>query len=269
MQAEAARSLLEELRAQPRKEQLDVVQSQLEAARANLKTAEDQYGKLRKAYELDSGAVSKNDLDNAENAFKAAQANVGVAQRQLDLTSAGAWVYDIRNQENQFLALSQAYQSAKATLDKYTMRATVDGVVMAINSGSGGYVSPQGAYGTYTGGQNPVIVMSASQEYLSVRCFVDEILLYRLPQKGSIQAQLSVRGTSLKIPLEFVRMQPYVTPKIALSDQRQERVDLRVLPVVFRFKKPPNARLYPGQLVDVYIAEDAPENPPTPSASPS
>ena len=44
-------------------------------------------------------------------------------------------------------------------------------------------------------------------------------------------------GTDLKVPLEFIRVQPYISPKIELSNQRQEQVDLRVLPVVFRFEK--------------------------------
>ena len=57
------------------------------------------------------------------------------------------------------------------------------------------------------------------------------------------------------MPLTFVRVQPYVSPKIELSDQRQERVDLRVLPVIFEFTPPPHVAVYPGQLVDVYIGE--------------
>jgi len=46
----------------------------------------------------------------------------------------------------------------------------------------------------------------------------------------------------------------YVSPKIELSNQRQEKVDLRVLPVIFRFEKK-DAPVYPGQLVDVYIGQ--------------
>ena len=64
---------------------------------------------------------------------------------------------------------------------------------------------------------------------------------------------MQIRGTEVKVPLTFVRLQPYVTPKIELSDQRLERVDLRVLPVLFRFEAPKDLTLYPGQLVDVYI----------------
>jgi HlyD family secretion protein len=65
-----------------------------------------------------------------------------------------------------------------------------------------------------------------------------------------------VRGTKIEAPLEFMRVQPYVSPKIQLSDQRTERVDVRVLPVIFRIAQPDGVRLYPGQMVDVYIAAE-------------
>jgi HlyD family secretion protein len=70
-----------------------------------------------------------------------------------------------------------------------------------------------------------------------------------------MKAQMSIRGSDVKIPLEFVRVQPFVSPKIELSDERQERVDVRVLPVIFKIEKPTNVNLYPGELVDVYIGE--------------
>jgi HlyD family secretion protein len=47
-----------------------------------------------------------------------------------------------------------------------------------------------------------------------------------------------------------------VSPKIELSDQREERVDVRVLPIIFTFEKPKDVSLYPGQLVDIYIGEN-------------
>jgi HlyD family secretion protein len=64
---------------------------------------------------------------------------------------------------------------------------------------------------------------------------------------------MTIRGTDTKIPLTFVRVQPFVSPKIELSDQRQELVDVRVLPVIFQLDRPANVNLYPGELVDVYI----------------
>ncbi|MEW6317506.1 MAG: efflux RND transporter periplasmic adaptor subunit, partial [Pseudomonadota bacterium] len=76
--------------------------------------------------------------------------------------------------------------------------------------------------------------------------------VHRLPP-GTVQARMFVRGTDVSVPLEFVRVQPYVSPKIQLSDQRAERVDVRVLPLLFRFKQPDKLAVYPGQLVDVYL----------------
>ena len=68
-----------------------------------------------------------------------------------------------------------------------------------------------------------------------------------------MNARMFPRGTTASIPLEFVRIQPYVSPKIQLSNQRTERVDLRVLPVLFKFTPLKNLHLYPGMLVDVYL----------------
>lgn len=254
-QAEAARALLEELRAQPRKENLEVAKAQLDYTRANLKSLQDQLDKQRKSYEINPKSVSKDALDNAENGVKVAKANLDVVEKQYELTKAGAWIYDIRNQENQYEALSKAFMSSNALLAKYIIKAPVDGVILSINTAVGSYVSPQGAYGTYTEGFNPVIVMGSSQPHLGVRCYIDEILIHRLPQFSQIKARMFIRGTDISIPLEYVRVQPYVSPKIELSNQRAERVDVRVLPVIFRFEKPKNIYVYPGQLVDVYIEE--------------
>ncbi len=90
---------------------------------------------------------------------------------------------------------------------------------------------------------------------MNVRCYVDEILVPRLPAVSKIKAQLSVRGSTVKLPLTYVRMQPIVSPKIELSDQRLEKVDVRVLPIIFRVEKPKDLILYPGQLADIYIGE--------------
>ena len=131
-QAEAALALLQELKAQPRKEVLEVSKAQVEAAAASLKTSQDQLSKQKKSFELDPQSVSRDQLDNAENAAKVAKANLEAAQRQYELTKAGAWVYDIQNQQQQYEALSKTYESGKALLAKYTIRAPVDGVILSV-----------------------------------------------------------------------------------------------------------------------------------------
>jgi HlyD family secretion protein len=252
-QAEAALAMLQELKAQPRPENLRVSKAQMDYAAASLRTARDSLEKVRKSFALNPKSVSKDQLDTAENTYETAKANLGVARRQYQLTKAGAWIYDIRNQQHQYDALKKTYESGRALLAKYTVRAPVDGVVLAINTARGSFASAQGTYSTYTEGYDPPIVMGLPQNYLAVRCYIDEILIPRMTSQGNMQAQMQVRGTTTRIPLEFDRIQPYVTPKIQLSNQRTERVDVRVLPVLFRFKPPKGLNIYPGMLVDVYV----------------
>jgi HlyD family secretion protein len=251
-QSEAALALLKELIAEPRKETLAIAEAQVEQAESNLKVARDQFDKRRASYDIDPKSISRDVLDTAEDTFNQAAAGLDVARKQYELTRAGAWSYDIANQEKQYKALKQGYEAAHALLEKYSVKAPVDGVVLAVNATAGSYASSQGVYDAYTQGLDPLVVMGAPQHHLAVRCYVDEILVSRLPSPSHIRAQMSIRGTDIKAPLEFVRVQPYISPKIELSNERQERVDLRVLPVIFRFEKK-DAPVYPGQLVDVFI----------------
>lgn len=252
-QAQAALAMLQELKAEPRAENLAVATAQVDSAKATLKNAEDQLTKEERSFALDAKSVSGNDLDNARNAQKIAKTNLEVIQKQYALTKAGAWIYDIQNQEKQYVALSKAYAAAAALLGKYTIRAPTDGVVRSVQASVGSYVSPQGAYDSYTQGMNPLIVMGTPDDQLQVRVYVDEILIHRLGDPAKMTAQMFIRGTDSHLPLTFSRIQPYVSPKIELSDERQERVDLRVLPLIFRFENPKSLNLYPGQLVDVYV----------------
>ncbi|HEY6340289.1 MAG TPA: biotin/lipoyl-binding protein [Bryobacteraceae bacterium] len=254
-QYQAAFTLWEELKAQPRKETLDVNEAQVVAAQATLKTAQDELDKQEAAYDLNPKSISKDALDSAVNAVATAKANLEVTRKQRDLTKAGAWIYDVNNQEKQYNAAYRSYLSARALLSKYSPRSPRDGKVLAISPIVGSYVSPQGAYDSYTEGMTPVLVLGSPAAQLNVRCYVDEILVPRLPDPSKMKAQMSIRGSDVKLALEYVRMQPLVSPKIELSDERLERVDVRVLPIVFRIPKTPGVKVYPGQLVDVYIGE--------------
>jgi HlyD family secretion protein len=160
-------------------------------------------------------------------------------------------------QQNTYEADEKAYRAASSLLAWYTLRAPADGRVLAIQAAVGSYVTAsQGTYDTYTQGFDPVIVMGLSEDYVSARCYIDEILIHRLKVGSQMQARMFIRGTNISIPLEYVRVQPYVSPKIELSDERLERVDVRVLPVIFRFTRQKSLSIYPGQLVDVYVAEN-------------
>ena len=204
--------------------------AQAEVAAANLANVQSQNTKLKASWEIDERSVSRDALDTSTNAVRSAKAGLELARKQA--------------------------QAAEALLSKYLLRAVSDGTILSVNTSAGSFISSQGGYNTYTGGFAPVIVMGSMNDDLAVRCYVDEILIQRLPDPSKIHARMSIRGTTVTIPLNFVRFQPNVTPKIELSSQRTERVDVRVLPIVFSFVKPQGVTLYPGQLVDIYIGEE-------------
>jgi HlyD family secretion protein len=54
------------------------------------------------------------------------------------------------------------------------------------------------------------------------------------------------------LPLTFVRVEPYVVPKRALTGMGTERVDTRVLQIIYRVEAS-DPSLYVGQQVDVYL----------------
>lgn len=203
--------------------------AQIRYEKASLVNVQQQLAKIEKSYAIDPQSVSKNSMDNAINAVKINEEAVSAAVAQ--------------------------FESDNALLKKYILRSPINGVVLRILPALGDYASPPtGSYDINTQGMNPTVQMGVITPYLQVRCYLDEILVPRLPSASNLQAMMFVRGVNNKqIPLTFVSIQPITIPNIQLSDEKQERVDVRVLPIVFRFIKPHDVNIYPGQLVDVYI----------------
>lgn len=200
-------------------------QAQLNYEKATFESALTQWEKLNKAHSIHPRSVSQNDLDNAANAVKVAKASQEIAQ---------------------------------TNLNNYVLLAPCEATVLGMNVAVGETVSPSGSYDSYTMAVGPVAYLAPIDPYMAVRCYVDEILISKIPAVDEMRATLLIRGQThnKSIPLEFVRIQPRTIPKIQLSNQRQETVDVRVLPIIFKFKKPQNEKLYPGQLVDIYIRSE-------------
>lgn len=142
----------------------------------------------------------------------------------------------------------------EADLDRHTIKAPVDGAILQVK------IRP-GEYALAGVPLTPLMVMGGV-ETLHVRVDIDENDAWRVDPGASAQA--FVRGnTNLSTPLQFVRVEPYVIPKRSLTGESTERVDTRVLQVLYSF---PAGRLpiYVGQQMDVFI-----EAPPVDATGPS
>jgi hypothetical protein len=80
---------------------------------------------------------------------------------------------------------------------------------------------------------------------------IDENDAWRV--KPGAKAVAYVRGSSdLSTPAQFVRFEPLVIPKRSLTGNSAERVDTRVLQVLFAFPRD-KLPVYVGQQMDVMI----------------
>jgi hypothetical protein len=95
------------------------------------------------------------------------------------------------------------------------------------------------------------LMLLGDVDKLYVRVDIDENDAWRV--RTDVPAMAFVRGNAqLKTPLKFVRVEPYVIPKRSLTGDSTERVDTRVLQVIYSF---PRGALpvYVGQQMDVFL----------------
>jgi hypothetical protein len=118
-----------------------------------------------------------------------------------------------------------------------------------------------------SGAVSTPLMLLGDDTKLHVRVDIDENDAWRF--QACAQAVASVRGNpQLKAPLQYVRTEPAVIPKVLLTGDTTQRTDTRVLQVVYSFD-PAALPLYVGQMTDVFIeaptATDArSQNPPKP-----
>ncbi len=149
------------------------------------------------------------------------------------------------------LAQTRADVKASQTdLERLTVHAPVDGQVLQLKVHLGEF-APLAA----TAAGEPPLILLGSVTPLHVRVDVDENDAWRV--RAGAPAIGCLRGNkNIKTPLTFVRFEPYVVPKKSLTGDSAERVDTRVLQVVFSFERA-DLPIYVGQQMDVFI--DTPE----------
>jgi hypothetical protein len=105
-----------------------------------------------------------------------------------------------------------------------------------------------------------LVVLGDCHKRVHVRVDIDEHDIPRF--KKEAPAQASLRGTpQVKYPLKYLRVEPYVIPKKSLTGDNTERVDTRVLQVIYELDTT-DRPIYVGQQLDVFINVGAPVAPP-------
>jgi HlyD family secretion protein len=199
------------------KAQLLVYEANVKTSQANLQKLEDQLKRLKSV--RDPRAVSADEIQNRENEVQIAQSQLAAAESQV--------------------------KQLDVLINRLTVTAPRNGTILQSNIREGEYAASTP--------QNPAMMLG-DLDQLHVRAQVDEQNAPRVP-KGPATAYLK-GDTSFPIPLRFVRIEPVVVPKESLTGGSNERVDTRVLQIIYDFDQPKDRRIYVGQQVDVFIKID-------------
>jgi multidrug efflux pump subunit AcrA (membrane-fusion protein) len=236
-----SKSELVKLEAEPRKEKIPVLAAQVEEARALLTIEKDAMARAEETFARK--VTTEQDLVQKRQTAAYAQSNLSKSQADLDLLKAGSWQYD-RDVARAAIDRAEAeLAKIEVDLDRLIVRALVDGRVLQVNVRPGEFVgAPPG---------QPLIVLG-NVDRLHVRVDVDE---FDIPRFHSAATATAVPRGNLQVryPLRFVRVHPFVVPKKSLTGDNTERVDTRVLQVIYEFDPTGLPPLFVGQQVEVFI----------------
>jgi multidrug resistance efflux pump len=215
-------------------------QKALEASLADLETQARANEELYKA-----GVIAYVAYNTSARTAETARDKVDQAKYQVEQAR-----MQVRTAESQLAENSASVGSYRGHLERFAVEikqfsvtAPMDGRVLQVNILPGEYVPPNPANAP---------ILFGSTDTLQVRVSIDETNAPRVKSGSAAIAHLKGDSTET-FPLTFLRIDPYIVPKRSLTGDNTERIDVRVLQVIYRFKPPPFP-VYVGQQVDVFIA---------------
>ena len=205
-------------------------------------------------FEIDDRDLQANLLVAQAN-VKQAEANLAQVRNQLRLAESvpdkrAISVEELTNRRGAVAIDEAALESAKAQveqtqieIERRTVRALVPGQILQIKTRLGEFAQG-GVLAT------PLMLLGNDTQ-LHVRVDIDENDAWRF--RPGAPALAYVRGNpDLKTSLRFERFEPYVIPEQSLTGDSTERVDTRVLQVIYSFDEG-TLPVYVGQQMDVFI----------------
>ena len=253
----SAEARLGQAKSMPKPESLAQAQARAEQSRAAVADAQ---GRLERLIAVgEAGAISRNERPTREFDLATAKARLAEAEANLAFVKRGTYPEDLKVFESEVAVARAECDALRTELDRCIARAPIDGNVLKIDARPGEYAA--------AGPGAEVQMQLGNLDPLHIRVDIDELDAWRFDPKGKAVASLR-GGRQQTFPLRFVRRTPLVQPKRALTGENAERIDTRVIQVIYAFEDP-KAGVAPGQLLDVYIESTVPPAEPAKPAAPA
>jgi HlyD family secretion protein len=245
MLADAA-AVLERLESMPRPEEIPAAEAKVREAKADWDNWEQQWARGEKL--VTDRTMTEEEFQERKQTAIGARERYNKAIADYNLLKAGSWEPEKHVAKTAVEREKAQVQQAQTELDRLTVKAPVDAEVLQVNVRPGEFVGAPP-------GQALIVLGSTTQ--LHVRVDIDEYDIPRFVPEAPAKATL--KGQSKEFfPLRFVRIEPYVIPKKSLTGDNTERVDTRVLQVIYSVDSGYKG-LFVGQQVDVFVDASAPE----------
>ena len=224
----------------PRKEDVPPSEARVRKFQAEVELRRDQ---LRRSRGLAAKhAITDEELVERDQTLRAAEAELAQALAEDAKLKAGAWLADVAVAEAQVRRMEAQVARALVEIDRLTVRSPIAGEVLQVDVRPGEYV------GTPPG---KALVVLGDVSKLHVRVDIDEQDLPRL--EPGMPGEGFVRGDAEHpLPLSFVRVKPFTQPKRSLTGAGNERIDTRVLQVIYAIDAT-SRKVYVGQQIDVFL----------------
>jgi multidrug resistance efflux pump len=242
----SARAQLHKLIAAPRPEDIPPARAAAAEAEARMNDAEAAMARTERLFHR--AMIAASDYDKDRYAFAAAKATYARAKADLERVLAGTWQEDIEVARAAVQLAESQVDNIRTNLERLTVRAPMDGEILQLNVRLGQYA----AYAW----KEPMIVLGDIKR-LHVRVDIDENDLPYFSRGAAAVATLKGRP-QVRFPLRFVYVEPYVIPKQSLTGYNSERVDTRVLQVIYELPEERAVEVHVGQQMDVYLEAVAP-----------
>lgn len=252
----AASARIAQLDALPRAEDVAQAAALVSARQASLADAQ---GRLDRLLGVGDRGTTANEQPTLEFGVAIAAAQLIEAEAKLARVEAGAYPEeravaesDAQTANSELLALEAELRQAEVTREILVVRAPIAGTVLRIDTHVGEFKASGQGGGQGGAGNSSALLRLGNINTLHVRTDIDELDSWRFDSAG--KALAIVRGGSRQqVALHFVRVVPDVAPKRTLTGENGERIDTRVVQVIYAMENPPPF-VQPGMLVDVAVA---------------